>query len=384
VPRLRRSDPGRPGLTRRRGGRGWVFLDESGRRITDPDVLARIRSLVIPPAWRDVWIAPDPHGHIQAIGTDAAGRRQYRYHDLWRRRRDRAKHLRVLQVGERLPSLRRRWRRDLNRSGLDRDRVLAAAARLLDLGLFRVGGEEYAQENSTYGLATLRREHVRVRQGRLVFDYTAKAGLRRLEVIDDPRVIEVVDALRRRDDPDPELFAYRTGDGWSDVKSGTVNGYLRELSGLDMSAKDFRTWHATVLMSAVLARHAPVAPSKRARDRAVRAGYAEVSEALGNTPAVCRSSYVDPRVVDLFHDGATIALPPRKRSDEAMRSALEKEVLDLLRTDPTSFRGPGPRTPGRSVGAAGPVSTGLRPTSPAEGGDPGGSQAAVGSGRMMG
>ena len=333
-PRLRRSDPTRPGLTRRRAGRGWVVLDAAGRRVTDPDVLGRVRSLVIPPAWRDVWISPDPYGHIQAVGTDAAGRRQYRYHDLWRQRRDRAKHLRVLQVGERLPMLRRRWRRDLNRSGLDRDRVLAAAARLLDLGLFRVGGEEYAEEHNTYGLATLRREHVRVRQGRLVFDYTAKAGLRRIETVGDPTVVEVVDALRRRrDDPNPELFAFRSGGGWSDVKSSTVNEYLREVSGLDMSAKDFRTWHATVLMATVLAR-SPVPPSRRARDRAVRAGYVEVSEALGNTPAVVRSSYVDPRVVDLFHGGTTIAVPPRKRSEDALRSALEQEVLDLLRTDP--------------------------------------------------
>jgi DNA topoisomerase-1 len=336
VPRLRRSNPARPGLTRRRAGRGWVYLDATGARVTDPEVLGRIRSLVIPPAWRDVWISPDPHGHIQAVGTDAAGRRQYRYHDLWRQRRDEAKHLRVLQVGERLPAMRRRWRRDLARSGLDRDRVLAAAARLLDLGLFRVGGEEYAEENSTYGLATLRRDHVRVRDGRLVFDYTAKAGIRRLETVDDPAVREVVDALRRRrDDPNPELFAYRSAGGaWSDVKSGTVNEYLREVSELDMSAKDFRTWHATVLMSAVLARHSPVPSSQRARDRVVRAGYVEVSEALGNTPAVCKASYVDPRVVDHFNDGVTVPLPARKRSDDALRSALEREVIDLLRTEP--------------------------------------------------
>ena len=154
-------------------------------------------------------------------------------------------------------------------------------------------------------------------------------------MVEDPTVAEVVTALRRRrDDPNPELFAYRSGGSWSDVKSATVNDYLREVSGLDMSAKDFRTWHATVLMSAVLARHEPVPRSRTARNRAVRAGYVEVSEALGNTPAVCKASYVDPRVVDLFHDGTVIALPPRKRSDDAMRSALEKEVLDLLRTDP--------------------------------------------------
>jgi DNA topoisomerase I len=334
VPRLRRSNPAKPGLTRRRAGRGWIVLDAAGQRVTDPDVLARVRALAIPPAWRDVWICPDPYGHIQAVGTDAAGRRQYRYHDVWREHRDRAKHDRVLAVGERLPAMRRRWRRDLDRHELDRRRVLAAAARLLDLGLFRVGGEEYAEENSTYGLATLRREHVRVRHGRLVFDYPAKGGLRRLEIVDDAKVAAVVTALRRRDDPNPELFAYRNGDGWSDVKSTTVNDYLREVSRLDMSAKDFRTWHATVLMAAVLARHTPVPRSPRARARAVRAGYVEVSEALGNTPAVCKASYVDPRVVDLFHDGTVVALPPRRRSDEAMRSALEKEVLDLLRTDP--------------------------------------------------
>ncbi|HEX6755915.1 MAG TPA: DNA topoisomerase IB, partial [Mycobacteriales bacterium] len=199
----------------------------------------------------------------------------------------------------------------------------------------RVGGEEYAEENSTYGLATLRREHVTVSDGVLVFDYVAKAGLHRVETVGDPRVVEVVAALgRRRDDPSPELFAYQVGGSWNDVKSSTVNDYLREMSTVDMTAKDFRTWHATVLMAAALGGHGPVPRSVTARRRAVRAGYVRVSDALGNTPAVCRASYVDPRVVDLFHDGTVIAVPPRRRSDDALRSALEKEVLDLLRTDP--------------------------------------------------
>jgi DNA topoisomerase IB len=240
----------------------------------------------------------------------------------------------VLQVGERLPAMRRRWARDLRRDSLDRDRVLAAAARLLDLGLFRVGGEEYAEEHDTYGLATLRREHVTIRRGRLVFDYAAKGGQRRQEVVSDRRVAAVVTALRRRrDDANPDLFAYRTGDSWNDVKSTTVNDYLREVSGLDMSAKDFRTWHATVLMAAVLARE-PAPASRRGRDRVISAGYVEVSEALGNTPAVCRASYVDPRVIDLYHDGTVVTPPPARRSDDAMRTALEREVLDLLRVDP--------------------------------------------------
>ena len=333
-PRLRRSDLSKPGLTRRRSGKGWTFLDAAGNRITDPETLARVKSLAIPPAYRDVWISPHPYGHIQAVGTDAAGRRQYRYHELWSQRRAQAKHLKVLQVGERLPTMRRRWARDLKHGDLDRLRVLAAAARLLDLGLFRIGGEEYAEEHSTYGLATLRREHVKVSQGKLLFDYTAKHSLRRQEVVDDPAVLAVVDQLRRRrDDPNPELFAYRVNGTWADVKSTTVNEYLREVSGLEMSAKDFRTWHATVLMAAILARE-PVPPTKRNRDRTVRSGYVEVSEALGNTPAVCKASYVDPRIVDLYHSGTVIELPPRKRSDDALRSALEKEVLDLLKVDP--------------------------------------------------
>jgi DNA topoisomerase IB len=334
VPRLRRSDPNRPGFTRRRAGTGWTYRDVDGSRITDRGAVERIRALVIPPAWQDVWISPYPNGHIQAVGTDAAGRRQYRYHDAWREHRDRVKHLRVLQVGEKLPALRRRWARDLRREDLDRNRVLAAAATLLDLGLFRVGGEEYAEEHSTYGLATLRREHVTVSGARLVFDYTAKAGIRRQEEVRNARVAAVVTALHdRADDPNPELFAYRHGDSWNDVKSATVNEYLREVSGLDMSAKDFRTWHATVLMATILGRTA-VPASRRGRDKAVRAGYVAVAEALGNTPAVSKASYVDPRVVDLYHGGTTIAVPPTRRSDDAMRSALEKEVLDLLHVEP--------------------------------------------------
>jgi DNA topoisomerase IB len=337
---LRRSDPHRPGYTRRRAGRGWVYLDADRQRITDEATVERIRSLAIPPAWRDVWICPYPNGHIQAVGTDAAGRRQYRYHDVWREHRDRLKHLKVLQVGERLPAMRRRWARDLRRDGLDRDRVLAAAARLLDLGLFRVGGEEYAEEHSTYGLATLRREHVTIRQGRLVFDYPAKGGLRRQEVVEDRRVAGVVTALRRRrDDPNPELFAYRVGDSWNDVKSATVNDYLREVSGLDMSAKDFRTWHATVLAAVALAvSGAAASGSQAARKRAKNRAIGEVALYLGNTPAVARSAYIDPRVLDRFDGGLTIGgILPELGEDTSTwphaHWAIEEAVLDLIAED---------------------------------------------------
>jgi DNA topoisomerase-1 len=330
VPRLRRSNPARPGLTRRRVGRGFTYLDAPGRRVCDPDLLDRIRSLAIPPAWTAVWICPDPLGHIQAVGTDAAGRRQYLYHNLWREHRDREKFQRVLALGRRLPALRRRWRRDLAHPGLDRARVLAAAATLLDLGLFRVGGEEYAEDNDTYGLATLRRDHVRVRGGALVFDYLSKGGIRRVETVTDPAVRDVVAALRRRRDPNPELFGYRQNGRWYDLRSGPINDYLRELSTMDITAKDFRTWHANTLMAAALAEHVPVPRSATARRRAVARAYAEVSEPLGNTPAVCKRSYVDPRVVDLFHDGVTIETR-RTRGDEwAVRAGLEREVLRLL------------------------------------------------------
>jgi DNA topoisomerase IB len=330
VPRLRRSDPGGAGLARRRSGRGFCYLGPDGARITDPELVARIRSLAIPPAWSDVWICADPMGHIQAVGTDAAGRRQYRYHDLWRERRDREKFQRVLALGRGLPALRRGWQRELCRSGLDRDRVLAAAATLLDLGLFRVGGEEYAAENGTFGLATLRRDHVRVRSGTLVFDYLAKGGQRRVETVSHPALLDVVVALRRRRDPNPELFAYRQDGRWCDLRSGPINDYLRTVSTLDVTAKDFRTWHGTTLMAAALAEHTPVSRSRTARRRAVTWAYLQVSEALGNTPAVCRASYVDPRLVDRYHDGVTVDPDRIGRNPRIFRTTLEREVLRLL------------------------------------------------------
>jgi DNA topoisomerase-1 len=283
-----------------------------------------------------VWICPDPRGHIQAVGTDAAGRKQYRYHDVWRTKRDAAKFDHVLDVAARFPAMRKRVAADLAGSGpgargLARHRVLAAAVRLLDRGVFRVGGEEYAADDgptdASYGLATLRRDHVTVRGARMEFRYPAKGGIERAVTLDDAEVAPVVRALLRRPDDHPELLAYREGRVWRDVRSGDVNQYLREVTGCDVTAKDFRTWHATVLAAVTLAGpEARAASSPTARKRAVSATMRAVAEVLGNTPAVARKSYVDPRLLDLYHDGVTVPV-----AGDVTPTKAEAAVLDLLR-----------------------------------------------------
>lgn len=320
--RLRRVNPGTPGWTRRRAGRGFVLLDETGARIADPEARERVRALAIPPAWRDVWICPWPHGHLQATGLDDAGRRQYLYHPAWSERRARRKHEHVLGVARRLPAVRRRVTRDLALPGMPRDRALALAFRLLDVAYFRVGGEAYARGNGSYGLATVRREHVSVRGDRVTFVYAAKSGqVREVEVIDDA-VARAVRSLLRREDDHPDLLAYRDGERWRDVTSADIAAYLKDRLGPDATPKDFRTWHGTVLAATALARVAPP-PSPRARAAAVTAVIREVAEQLGNTPAVCRASYVDPRVVDLWERGA-LGEPGRTRA------AAERAVLAAL------------------------------------------------------
>ena len=320
--RLRRSDPSAPGY-RRRGRR---LLDQNGNRLDDPDARARIRELAIPPAWRDVWISPDPRGHIQAVGTDAAGRRQYLYHEAWRREREKRKFDHVLDVAERLPRLRRRLARDLTGDGLRRERVLAAVVRLIDQGLFRIGGDEYAKgDEATFGVATLLPGHVRITATGMEFRYPAKGGIERVCAVSDDAVCAVLMRLRRRRNPS-RLFAYRDPAGWHDVRSDDVNAYLKSASGIEMSAKDFRTWHATVLAAILLAEHDPAGASLTGRRRTVARVMRDVAEELGNTPAVAKASYVDPRVVDLYHDGTTVAVP---RGDS--RTALERAVLTMLR-----------------------------------------------------
>lgn len=337
MPRLRRSDPGSPGLIRRRRGRGFELLDPEGRRVEDPDVLARVNALVIPPAWTDVWISPDPLGHIQATGTDAAGRRQYRYHDDWHARRARRKFSDMERFAQALPALRERVEEHLTASDeLEEDRVLACVVRLLDRGFFRIGCEGYAERNGTYGLATMRKEHVTVLPGdTLVFDYPAKHGIRRIQHVIDPHATDIVRRLKRRRGGGPELFAHRRGREWYDVRSEHINGWLKAQTGMEISAKDFRTWNATVLAAVAVAVTEPP-KSKTARRRATVRAVKEVARYLGNTPAVCRSSYIDPRVFDRFDAGQTIRGVMRDLSaipepgEPATQGPIEAAVLDLL------------------------------------------------------
>jgi DNA topoisomerase I len=337
--RLRRVDCAGPGIARRRQGRGFGYTWADGRRVTEQEVLDRIRALVIPPAWEDVWICPWANGHIQAIGSDEAGRRQYRYHDAWREQRDRDKHDRILLVARRLPRARQTVAEHLALTGYPRERVLAAAFRLLDVGFFRIGSEEYAGDNGSFGLATLLREHVRLSGDAIAFDYPAKSGQQREQYVVDPDVITVIRGLRRRKDDSPELLAYKRGRRWVDLRSEEVNAYLREVTGVETSAKDFRTWHATVLMAVALAVSREVADTPGKRKRAVARAYREVADYLGNTPAVARKSYVDPRVVDLYDAGTTVAAALERAAHSAdadgpiLHGTVERAVLRMLSKD---------------------------------------------------
>src|SRR3954449_11949052 len=339
MPRLRRADCSGPGIRRRRRGKGFEFIDEDGRRLGDEETLARIRDLAIPPAWEDVWICPFPMGHIQATGVDARGRKQYRYHDKWRKRRDQEKFDEMIDFARALPAMRERVDEHLASQGVTRDRVLACAVRLLDRGFFRVGGEDYAVENESYGLATIHKRHVQLLDDcRLRFDYPAKSGQRRIQSIVDPEVFEIVHELKRRRGGSPELLAYRDGRRWRDLKSADINAYVKEVSGGDFSAKDFRTWNATVLAAVALAVSGPAAQrSKWARKRAETRAIKEVAHYLGNTPAVARGSYVDPRVFDRFEGGLTIGGVMEAMGEEGdigtLHGPAEEAVLDLIAGD---------------------------------------------------
>lgn len=331
--RLRRTSPDQVGWTRRRAGAGWVYLDEHGDRLP-ADQTKRIKELVIPPAWQAVWITPYANGHLQAVGTDDAGRRQYLYHPEWRIRRDAEKFDRMLLFGKGLVKARELVLTDLGREGMPLERACAAAVRLLDLGYFRIGNDVYADTHGSFGLTTIERRHVRKHQDKLVFAFTGKSGVDHRIEIDDRTVIEAVEIMRRRRaKDDPRLLAYRDGRSWRSIFPDLVNAYVRETTGLEATAKDFRTWHATVLAAAALAESAEPGETKASRKRAVSGAMKEVSEFLGNTPTLARSSYVDPRVIEAYERGSTIRRTTRRTFDnpDERQAALERATLRLIK-----------------------------------------------------
>jgi DNA topoisomerase I len=329
--RLRRADCAGPGIKRVRRGRGFSFSDCDGTPISDEETLERIRLLAIPPAWKEVWICPDPFGHIQATGYDEAGRKQYLYHERWQQRQAERKFELVREFALKLPKLRRAVTADLRRQGMPRERALACAVRLLDLGFFRVGSEVYAEENESFGLATVRREHVTLKRSEVVFDFPAKSGQRRIQSIRDAAARRAIETMYRRRGGPEDLLAYREGDEWRDVRSDEINAYIHEHIGEQFTAKNFRTWHGTVLAAVELADKEPPR-SEAAAKRAIKAAVDRVSEALGNTPAVCRASYIDPRVIDRYRDGVTIKPPSAAngRITAKQRLKIEREVIALV------------------------------------------------------
>jgi len=333
MPRLRRTSPDQPGWTRRRAGTGFTYLDQQGHKLPADDA-RRIRELVIPPAWQDVWITPYANGHLQAVGTDAAGRKQYLYHPDWRTRRDAEKFERMMLFGKALTKARERVVLDLGSEGMPLERACAAAVRLLDLGYFRIGNDVYAADNGSFGLTTLERRHVRKRQEKLVFTFVGKSGVHHSIEIDDAVVVSAIEVMRRRRAvDDPRLLAYRNGRSWRSVLPELVNDYVRETTGLHATAKDFRTWHATVLAAAALAETPEHGETQASRKRAVSGAMKEVSSFLGNTPTLARSSYVDPRVIEAYEEGRTIQRTTRRTFDtpDERQAALERATLRLLK-----------------------------------------------------
>ena len=337
MPRTRRVDTSLPGINRRKRGRGFSYHERNGETVADREVLERIEKLAIPPAWTDVWICPWPTGHIQATGFDARGRKQYLYHEYWRENRDREKFAEMERFAKSLPAMRERTGADLARRGLVRDRVLACAVKLLDLGFFRIGSERYAEENESYGLATLRKKHVAVKAGVAHFDFKAKGAKDHRQEIESDDVVPTIASLLKRNGGGHELLAFKARGKWVDVKAADINAYLKEVMEGDYSAKDFRTWNATVVAAVDLAENGRDAKTKTARKRAAAASTKRVAAMLNNTPAVCRTAYIDPRVFDRFDSGNTVfpALGQIKANtaphEWIERERIERAVLKLLR-----------------------------------------------------
>lgn len=329
--RLRRVSPRTPGWTRKGAGKGFTYLDEDGDRLDDEDI-ERIKSLAIPPAWKDVWICPLPHGHLQATGTDDAGRRQYLYHPDWRTQRDRSKFDRITEAAALLPTARRRIVKDLDSERPGLTWACATAVRLLDVGYFRIGNDAYTDANGSFGLTTLERRHVRRRGEALVFSFTGKSGVAHSVLVDDEPAVTALEKMRRRRTDSHRLLAHREGRSWEDLVAEDVNAYLSELFAGTLTAKDFRSWHATVIAAESLALSDEEGSSEASRKRAIRQAATEVASYLGNTPTVARNSYIDPRIIDRYTSGETIgdAAHKRYRTAQARQNGLEKAVLELL------------------------------------------------------
>lgn len=323
VPGLTRSDPHAPGIIRERSSEGFDYRDPSGASVTDDATLGRIGALSIPPAWKEVWISPDPLGHIQATGVDSRGRTQYRYHQVWRDQREVQKFTHMLRFAHALPELRTATERDLGRPSLDHDRVAAGAVRLIDLGLFRIGGERYAELDHHYGATTLQKRDVTLTGDSVSFDYVAKEGKRRTISINDEAVFLVVRDLMRSDTKLEMLFCLESRGAWRPLHSHEVSTYIAARSGGHFTAKEFRTWNATVLMAVFLANSDP-APTARSRKSVIVAGVREVADWLGDTPTVARNSYIDPRVISRYESDGQLPGVPRVAA--VLPAAPEAEV----------------------------------------------------------
>lgn len=329
------------GIRRQRAGRGWVFFAPDGTRINDTAEQKRIKSLAIPPAWTDVWICPDPTGHIQATARDARGRKQYRYHSLYREARDNSKFRRMLEFSEALPEIRERVERDLRADDLSRRQILATVVRLLDTTLIRVGNDEYARENRSFGLTTLRGRHVEIQGSKLRFSFRGKSGVKHAISVTDRRLARIIQQCQ--DLPGQELFKYLDKSGKRQtIASDDVNAYLRVITGRDLTAKDFRTWAGTMLAAREL-RDAGPAPSQRAALRNINRAIDVVAERLGNTRAVCRKYYVHPGLLQAYHRGHTVALEALTpgRATRAIRNAAlrrdEVAVLQFLQDESANY-----------------------------------------------
>jgi DNA topoisomerase I len=322
-----------PGITRVKKGKNFIYKSPSGKTINDFETLVRIRALAIPPAWKDVWICPSSRGHIQAVGRDARGRKQYRYHEKWRATRDQSKYEKMIDFAKALPTIRKKTRQHLKLPGLPKEKVLAAIVRIMEKTLIRIGNEEYAKSNHSYGLTTLQDKHAKIKSNRIEFKFKGKSGIDHAIDLKDPQLAQI--AKKCQDLPGQELFQYRDESGKvCDIGSSDVNDYLRSLTGEDFTAKDFRTWAGTVLAAQALQEIGAFTTQKQAKINVVRA-VESVAKQLGNTKAVCRKCYIHPAILQSYLDGQLAESLARKADDLAGRAKAhhkvqEESVLRLL------------------------------------------------------